>query len=532
MLDLLHNKTTKSRVYSPLLHIDPISTTNFITKSGGRNKNEDRAIKGNENIFVNNYNTSITGEKKQNLPAIKQWPNSVYSYNKNNDKFFISTTSLTNQFIKSYFNLSLLKGDKKSSRVQIRFKRLSLNRILVSEPEVKHRNNKVTVGVCVYNSYKRVMLFKLNRLNRTILNKTVLNHSSSLSPEGKVKKASLKLKRGTKIKKTSLLNYHSKYITKPNEKDVSPLSDKNYNVKRKAKMFFYKWTDMNKKLKASNYVTNSDESSQVYSLVDTIKVYKKKTYYSQKKKIRLTTLKNSGFSRDISDTKSALKGISFKSYEEKMNDNSVSKLYKNQVIFLKTAQSFIVNNNKFKSWFSLGIKSIISRFYKKKVSLNLWSSKYLFLNNDILNQSFKTKLKNRKNRLLKVLKKGMILSKIPNIKDHLTGFMAKAGEVAVEVFTTQSNITQIENSTIETLPNKALNGVRLEAAGRLSRRLTASRSVYKHKISGRLKEAASWYKIVSSALSRGQDRPYLNKTGVQSNTRTGAFGLQLSTSMA
>jgi len=61
---------------------------------------------------------------------------------------------IVNKLIKSYFNLSPLYNNKKSSRVQVRFKRLSLNRILVSRAEMKHTNNKVIVTVYLYNKNK------------------------------------------------------------------------------------------------------------------------------------------------------------------------------------------------------------------------------------------------------------------------------------------------------------------------------------------------------------------------------------------
>jgi hypothetical protein len=74
-----------------------------------------------------------------------------------------------NKLIKSYFNLNPLSNNKKSSRVQVRFKRLSLNRILVSRAEMKHTNNKVIITVYLYNKNKKFFLYKLKDLYKTFL---------------------------------------------------------------------------------------------------------------------------------------------------------------------------------------------------------------------------------------------------------------------------------------------------------------------------------------------------------------------------
>lgn len=76
---------------------------------------------------------------------------------------------IVNKLIKSYFNLSPLFNGKKSKRVHVRFKRLSLNRILVSRADMKHTNNKVIITVYLYNKNKKVFISKLKNLYKTFL---------------------------------------------------------------------------------------------------------------------------------------------------------------------------------------------------------------------------------------------------------------------------------------------------------------------------------------------------------------------------
>jgi len=61
------------------------------------------------------------------------------------------------------------------------------------------------------------------------------------------------------------------------------------------------------------------------------------------------------------------------------------------------------------------LKNIISKIYNKKVEFNFVNLKYLHLNSDIFSESIAIKLRNRENRLLRVLKKALKLVKLPSL---------------------------------------------------------------------------------------------------------------------
>jgi hypothetical protein len=69
-------------------------------------------------------------------------------------------------------------------------------------------------------------------------------------------------------------------------------------------------------------------------------------------------------------------------------------------------------------------------------------------------------------------------------------------------------------------------GVRLEAKGRLTRRFTASRSVFKVKWKGSIKNLDSSYKKLTSVILRGHVKSNVQYTVINSKTRNGAFGLK------
>jgi len=83
-----------------------------------------------------------------------------------------------------------------------------------------------------------------------------------------------------------------------------------------------------------------------------------------------------------------------------------------------------------------------------------------------------------------------------------------------------------ENNVLNTLKQQVVSGVRFEAAGRLTKRLTAMRAIFKYRYIGSLKNIRSSYNNVSSTLLRGYVKSNLQYTLINSKTRNGSFGLK------
>jgi ribosomal VAR1-like protein len=108
------------------------------------------------------YSNKKTEKKKmnpqekynKNYPsAVREWNNSIYVYNKNAINLIPQATALSIKLIKSYFNLYNYKLERKirSSRLLGRLRRLSSNKIYVSNGEFKHTNNKVVITLYLFN---------------------------------------------------------------------------------------------------------------------------------------------------------------------------------------------------------------------------------------------------------------------------------------------------------------------------------------------------------------------------------------------
>jgi len=83
-----------------------------------------------------------------------------------------------------------------------------------------------------------------------------------------------------------------------------------------------------------------------------------------------------------------------------------------------------------------------------------------------------------------------------------------------------------KNIVLDSLKYKVVNGIRIEAAGRLTRRITAARSIFKLRYKGNIKNIDSSFKGFSSVILRGHFKPNLQYTKLASKTRIGSFGLK------
>lgn len=130
-----------------------------------------------KNIMLNLIKSNIKDKSKAKLEeekksekhfpsAIREWNNSIYVYNKNALNLIPSTTLTAIKLIKSFFNLynSTVERKMRTKRLLLRLRRLSLNKIFVSNGEFKHTNNKVTITLYIFNRQKRSYLNRMKKL--------------------------------------------------------------------------------------------------------------------------------------------------------------------------------------------------------------------------------------------------------------------------------------------------------------------------------------------------------------------------------
>jgi len=184
-------------------------------------------------------------------------------------------------------------------------------------------------------------------------------------------------------------------------------------------------------------------------------------------------------------------------------------------------KQLLLNINKFRFGFINNLMELVEKLYDKKVEFNIVKLKKLHLNSDLFTQAVALKLKNRNNRLYKVLKSSLNKVNLPRIdrvseifhhinkdellvniirndnissmfKDHsndplntlLLDTFADVDNIKVKVLkrtSVKQRSISLQNYVFTILKHLKMRGIRIEAKGRITRRLTAARSVFKMK---------------------------------------------------
>ena len=96
------------------------------------------------NILIKKYLKK--GQLKHNPSSVKEWYNSIYSFEKNK---YVKTLFVKDMLIyrvfDTYFNISKSKE----------FNALSMGKIFVGKPEIKHFNNKLHITLYIFNKWIR-----------------------------------------------------------------------------------------------------------------------------------------------------------------------------------------------------------------------------------------------------------------------------------------------------------------------------------------------------------------------------------------
>ena len=411
------------------------------------------------------------GKNKLFIPANKEWYNSVYTFNKKLIKLLPVSDNVIIKLIRGYFNMYSNKLEKKVKAPRIRTwkRRLSVRKIWVSKAELKHTNDKIIITLYVFNRQYNYYLNKFSKILNTwdyiFLKKMQTTDKSAMVLEAEGFNSF-----------SPVLKITLKFLSV---------------IRKQNKLLLDKLRKNNQKI-----------------------INPKKGYV-----------------------------------------NFIKKYLSTEMFALRLKQIMLFNKLKFTFYYILPLKSLIEKIYKKKIEFNIVIVKNYHLNSDILAQIVTSKIRNRKNRVLKVLKASVRKIKTPILNKKtiirvpfiLTGlqntiisdFLLKSNvnslskdlvNKALESFyNLKKTLEQEENLddiVLDSLKYKVISGVKVQASGRLTRRITASRAIYKFKYVGTLKNVDSSFEGLSSVTSKGNQKLNVQYSLLKSKTKIGAFGLK------
>jgi hypothetical protein len=468
------------------------------------------------------YIRSDTGKTRHFTPAAQEWFNSIYAYNKNYIKSLsIADKNLMN-LLKSYFNgqikHKLLKI--KTKPMARRFRRLSAKRVFIGKGELKHISSRVVITFYVYNAEGMFLSHKVMKLrNGLYFPKRRLEKKVTKDSEGKIIITYNRL--FTLLEYLGLRQHYEGYLS-------------------------YMINTVNKLTSQLN-VTNKYYNN-LTSLVQ-------ENILSKEERLLLFNKINKIYFSNYPD---------FNVYLRIAKEEYRKNLYLN----LKLLQ---YNKVKFTITFISKLLSLVKKIYNKKVEFNIVNLKKMHLNSDIYTQAVSLKLRNRDNKLYRVLKASLrkiklpIISKIDekqkkpnrdeflvnkirnniistmfinnkkknNINDRLENllleFFPSADDLEINIIKRSSirkRAISLKSYILRSIKHLKLRGIRIEAKGRLTRRFTASRSVFKMKWKGGLKNVESSFRGLSAIMLRGIVKSNIQYSTISSKNRNGAFGVK------
>ena len=199
------------------------------------------------------------------------------------------------------------------------------------------------------------------------------------------------------------------------------------------------------------------------------------------------------------------------------NIRLLKKFFKLQKVLFNYTKIVNFNKSKFNNLIlnlkNLGLINLIQKIYDKKIEIKLIELKSIHLNSDVFSSAVALKLRDRKNKAVRILRRAILqMVKIPDLHTLITF---------------DDNIQNMnKNNILNTIKQQVVSGVRFETSGRLTRRLTAMRAVFKYRYVGSLKNIRSSFNNKSSTMLRGNVKSNSQYTIINSKTRNGAFGLK------
>lgn len=512
------------------------------------------------------YIVNDTGFTRHFTPAAQEWHNSICSYNYTYYKSLPVADKNLYSLLRSYFNLHpkpkkvkvIKKVNKRNNRrnrwknkqggisMPIWYSRLSVYKTFIGKGNIKHTSKKVILTFYVHDFERRVLEDKLKYYKRF-----TLKYGNSL----------LKSYFYPFLRKDLLaLPVPALYIP-VDKRPVTfyfPKEERERRVREKALE-----QDKGKSIFLDFLVNLSEGITYLIPIIDeycrrlplfveTMPLTKKKSSKKWKKADKKILMFQSEF--DIVTTR------------VKIIELIKKERYKTFLIM----QNLSLKKLKLKSPSIWKLIYFIEKLYDKKVELNVVNLKFMHFNSDIYTQAVSLKLKNRDNKLYRVLKASLrfvkvwpidkivekqkkrdkekvLTNKIRNnlissmitdqkVKDPLTSLLTEFFPPAVSMnsirikgisaFINRIFFFSLKDYILSTLKHNKLRGIRVEARGRLTRRYTASRSVFKMKWKGGLKNVDSTFRGFPAIMLRGHAKSNVQYSVINSNNRNGAYGVK------
>jgi hypothetical protein len=425
--------------------------------------------------------------------------------------------------LKGYFSMFISHNTLNTKYISKLYRKRSPKKIFIGKGELKHTSNKVVITFYVYNTerislkkeYKQLYLSLFSPKKKYILIKKgkqflsffkePLETKIVLNKEGNILKD---------IKGNDIIIYNRPYTVEEFLHSPKPITTKISEI-------YYNKINNNEiysDIPSFKQVTYYDVYFYIVELfINNLSSYiniLNKYFEYLTKLVELKILNNHEKLLIFISLVDNFYNYNYPNYE--YNKNIAGRKYIKNLYRLQYLLKF--NNVKFEKSFSRKLIDLVENLYNKKVELNIVNLNQVHLNSDILTQAIVLKLKNKKNKLYKIFKsslnkvkisdasrlsqkidvsnkKNYFINNIRNVyindmlnnkiiygdslNNLLLNYFSSSNKLTIEDLYSVEKSISLRDYIFRYIKHFRLAGVRLEARGRLSRRFTASRSVFK-----------------------------------------------------
>lgn len=519
-------------------------------------------------VFMKKYLKK--GQLRHNPSSVKEWYNSIYNLERNSyAKTLPFKDKLIYRLFDTYFNINKSK----------KYDNLSVGKIFVGKPEVKHFNNKIYITLYIFNKWI-MRFYQITNMIKTTKTLFSQKNKQFIMLENRPFLMGALLLKYLKFNQNLIVFINKLLVEKFNRSNKIFFEMLYINV-----ITFFNKTELYKLLGLEKYMNIYTEESlfNEHELNQKVEVINKKIFEISKlsKKVKICLylylyivkyfFDYIGFPKLIN----ILEKILLCSLKEKRTNylktmfNRLGRIYLSKLkidslhslmrlisLFLmlkKTLKSIYImewykkniyySKYKFNIKNILVMKNILNKLYNNnKVEISIINLKYLYLDGNVLALAVVRKLKSRKTRILKIIRMALRLSKKPYINRFYSNFL-NINNLDTVFIKKKSNLLISNNIPLNKdlisrpisyksrivlyyLKHKIINGMKLQGTGRLTKRLTASRSISKSISKGSLKNRISSYNGLSTVVLRGYVKSNLQYVNINSYNRIGAYGIK------
>lgn len=188
------------------------------------------------------------------------------------------------------------------------------------------------------------------------------------------------------------------------------------------------------------------------------------------------------------------------------------------------------------------LSDLLAKYYNKKVELRVLRLRDMQLNAKILAERLAIELNQRIRSPLRTIRNALKTVRTSKVNLKLY-YLKKTSSFIKKYYALYNNIstlnvgdlkkipkTLVRNEVIMSTKYKAITGLKIQIAGRLTRRATAAKAVFKGGQVGGLRNFDSSVLGFSVGLLRGHQKPNVQKSYYNSKNKNGAFNVRVLTS--